>query len=166
MAKFEKYSISDFHESHEQWMEEIKMYEGTEAGLFGEFAMDHGDGMHEVVSSDWTYFTDSPMMFARFLWLLDKALTGKADVCYPVINGVPRLCFALKGAPTSCYLTEDEKLRYSYKHTNYTQCAVTYLPDLHAFEQAVEDYLEGLPQKDVDDDFIFRDYPGKGRLTA
>lgn len=164
MARFDKFHIGNFNDSHEQWMNEIDWYTGTEAGNFGEFALEFGDGMHLVMCSNWAYFTDSAMMFVRFLWKLDKALNERDFVCFPVIDGVPRLCFAPQGAPIACYLTENEMLRHSHGLTDYTKYKVTYLSTLLEFMQAVERYLDAYSQSDVDHVRLFGDYPGKDRL--
>lgn len=164
MAEFFRLHIGDITASHEQWVEAVEMYQGTEAYIFTESMLEeYGDGMRAVVSSEWWAFMDSAMMFVRFLWKLDKALDGRDFVCYPVINGVPRLCFAPQDAPIACYLTDDEKLRYSHHFTDYTQYKVTYLPDLHVYGAAVGLYLSSLPQRDEDMDKMLRDYPGKRR---
>lgn len=164
MARFNRVNTDDFNDFHKLWVEVIDWYAETEAGSFGEFALEFGDGMHLVTGSQWTYFTDSAMMFVRFLWQLDKALNGKGFVCFPVIGGVPRICFAPQGAPIACYLTESEMLRHSHNLTDYTTYKVTYLSSLLEFMQAVERYLDSYSQRDVDHARLFGDYPGKDRL--
>ncbi len=136
-----RFNMSDMDSWHTDAMKKIEDYEGTELHCFRDDALHYADGMREVVVSDWESCLDSAVMFERFLFHINQcAIEGRGPICYPVIDGIPRLCFLPKNAPVACYLTHTEKNSYvrGWKPSN----KITYLETFEDYRRAAFSYLE------------------------
>ena len=87
--------------------------------------------------------TDSAETFIEFIREVFRRTEGLSNpICFPVVDGVPRLCFALRGAPTNYLLTPHESFTRRHTKKRYSEYKVTYLESLSQFVEAATKYLE------------------------
>lgn len=87
---------------------------------------------------------DNPENLAFLMDLLDRRYSSKSEldcICYPVMDGIPRIAFSEKDWSKDHFLNYKEHRRYKNGY-KFTKHPVTFLDSLADFVQAANDYLD------------------------
>lgn len=126
--------IEDLDLAHEEAIQYIlKSRNDKDIGNFTNWLMETQANYYDIFSDHWRSFNSS-IDVECFLKVVYHALVDDGDVCFPVINGVPKLIFSDR------YETTPEVIKLMFRDVDVSKMKLEFLDNIDEFIEQAELY--------------------------